>query len=255
MSEYTEVLKKLPKNLVIVLVVLAVLFIAFLLLYVVVYRDRPVEIWGIKLGERDDELRKQLVQARAENELRIAPETHAAALARLKEAESKISQLTKEAASRISPLNKDVDNLKVQLKQREEKASQLTKELEETSTTAGNARRDLQLAKEENQRLIARLNEMKKTLDSSDSTKKKLQFFAADLGVLARAGSGMSSNQGGVVEQYNNILKSLKNDLSNDSFIQNVQELDPSASWITLGPRLYNGSQQLKDYLEKTYLK
>ena len=69
MSEYTEVLKRLPKKLVIVLVVLAVLLTAFLLLYVVVYRDRPVEIWGIKLGERDDELRQQLQKARAEIEL------------------------------------------------------------------------------------------------------------------------------------------------------------------------------------------
>jgi myosin heavy subunit len=255
MSEYTETLKTLPKKVVTILAVLTVIFIGFLLLYVVVYRDRPVEIWGIKLGERDDELRKQLLKARADIESRIPPETHTAILSRLKETESKIAQLTKAGESRIFQLNKEIDNLKVQLRQSEDKVGQLTRDLNETSTTVGNARRDLQLAKEENQRLIARLNEMTKTLDSSDSTKKRLQFFAADLAGLARAGSGMSSNQGGVVEQYNNILKSLKNDLSNDSFIQGVQELDPSAVWITLGPRLYNGSQQLKDYLEKTYLK
>jgi DNA repair exonuclease SbcCD ATPase subunit len=240
--------------LVIVLVVLAVIFIGFLLSYVVVYRDRPVEIWGIKLGERDDELRKQLLKARAEIESRIAPETHAAVLARLKEAESKISQLTKEAESRISQLNKDVGNLKVELKQREDRASQLTKELEEAGTTVGNARQDLQVVKEENQKLIIQLSELKKELDSSRLIKKKIQAFADDLAVLAMFGH-ISSNQGGFVDQYNNILKSLKNELPNDFFIKSVQELDPNATGTTVGLKLANGSQQLKGYLDKTYLK
>ena len=245
MSEYTEVLKKLPKKLVIVLVVLTVLLIAFLLLYVVVYRDRPVEIWGIKLGERDDELRKQLQKARTENELRIAPETHAAALARLKEAESKISQL-----------NKDVGNLTVQLKQREDRASHLAKELEETNTTVGSARRDLQLAKEENQKLIVQLSELKKTLDSSRSvlTRKKIQAFVDDLDQLANL-KGVNSNQTGLFDQYNLILKSLKNEFANDFFIQSTQELDPNATGTTAGVRFSNASYQLKNYLEKAYLK
>jgi hypothetical protein len=245
MSEYTEVLKRLPKKLVIVLVVLAVLFIGFLLSYVVVYRDRPVEIWGIKLGERDDELRKQLLKARAEIELRIAPETHTAVLVRLKEAESKISQF-----------NKDVDNLKVQLKQREDRASQLTKELEETSTTVVNARRDLRLAKEENQKLIIQLSELKKTLDSSRLvlTRKKIQAFVDDLDELAKL-KGVSSNQGGLFDRYNLILKSLKNEFANDFFIQSMQEIDPNAMGTTVGVRFSNASYQLKNYLEKTYLK
>jgi hypothetical protein len=117
MSEYTETLKTLPKKVVTILAVLTVIFIGFLLLYVVVYRDRPVEIWGIKLGERDDELRKQLLKARADIESRIPPETHTAILSRLKETESKIAQLTKAGESRIFQLNKEIDNLKVQLRQ------------------------------------------------------------------------------------------------------------------------------------------
>jgi chromosome segregation ATPase len=256
MSEYTDVLKTLPKKLVIRVVVVTVIFIGFLLLYVVVYRDRPVEIWGIKLGERDEELRQQLQKAQAEMALKIAPETHAAVLARLKEAESKVSQLTKETESRISQLNKDVGNLKVQLKQREDRASQLTKELEETNMTLGNARRDLQLAKDENQKLIIQLSELKKELDSSRLilTKKKIQALADDLAVLAKFGA-ISSNQGGFVDQYNNVLKSLKNELPNDFFIKSVQELDPNAIGTTVGLKLANGSQQLNSYLEKTYLK
>jgi hypothetical protein len=245
MSEYTEVLKTLPKKYLIRVVVLAVIFIGLLLLYVVVYRDRPVEIWGIKLGERDDELRKQLVKARADIELKIAPETHAAVLARLKEAESRISQL-----------NKDVGNLKVQLKQREDRASQLSKELEENSITVRNARRDLQLAKEENQKLIIQLSELKKTLDSSRLvlTRKKIQAFVDDLDELAKL-KGVSGNQGGLFDQYNLILKSLKNEFANDFFIQSSQEIDPNATGTTAGVRFSNASYQLKNYLEKTYLK
>ena len=88
----------------------------------------------------------------------------------------------------------------------------------------------MQLAKEENQKLIVQLSDLTKALDSSRSvvTRKKIQAFADDLDqCLQITGAGVSSNQTGLFDQYNLILKSLKNEFANDFFIQSAQELRP----------------------------
>jgi archaellum component FlaC len=173
----------------------------------------------------------------------VAPEVYNAVTARLKDAEAKFSRA-----------NNQLDTLRLELKQSEGRVNQLSKEFDETKSTLGKAMRDLQSVKEENQKLSVQLAEMKKTLDASVFTRKKIQALVQELTRVEFA-RAFPRNSGGTVDLYNTILRSLKKELPNDFYVQDSKELDPSTDWAILAPILGNTSSQLKGYLETTYLK
>ena len=240
-----DFLKNIPTRWLIIFMQIGLLSVIVLVAYSVMFQNKPVELWGIKVGESTEALHKQLQKAQAEIESRVPSEKYNAVLAPLREAESKISQQSS-----------DIDNLKKQLKQREDKPSQLMKDLEETKAALGIARKELQLSKEENQKLIAQVNEMKKKDEPSFIFKKKIEAFSQQLSEIQKQGPNLNSyDQWAVVTSYNNILKSLKKDIPNDSYIQNTVELNTGGDWSYLRAAVTSGSSQLKNYLERTYLK
>lgn len=197
---------------------------------------------GIKVGERDDELRKQLLKAQAEIQARVTPEAHNVVLGERKGLEAKLSRA-----------NQDLDKLRTEIKENDGRVGQFSKELEEAKATLGKAMRDLQSAKDENHKLSLQINELKKTFDASVLTRKKIQAFVQE---LARVEFGKEfPREGGTIEGYNVILRSLKKELPNDSFVQTSKELDVSIDWRILAPMLGNTTSQMRGYLETTYLK
>jgi septal ring factor EnvC (AmiA/AmiB activator) len=133
----TEFLDKIPTKIVVALVLITFLFTSGLIAYAVIYQNNPVELFGIvKFGEGADDLCKRLVKLQAESELRIAPEVHHAALARLKEAEAKSSLP-----------NTEDSKLKGRLKERDNKIAELTKDLSEAMRTVEKLTKDLSEAR------------------------------------------------------------------------------------------------------------
>jgi len=250
-----EFWKIIPTKLLIALTLIAFIFIGGLIWYAVVYQNNPVEILGvIKLGERSDELRKQLLKARADIESRVAPETYNAVLSRLKEAESKISH----------PSNA-VDNLKAQLKQREDRINQLSKELAETRMALESVKRDLQLSRKDSQELTdqlnqLRLNEVNMRLEgvTGISKQKSIEAFSRQLSELAKEASGSvdSAKVSAIAYSYNEILVSLKKELPTDSYIQTAKTVNPEGQYVSsLATVLRTSIPQLRAYLEQRYLK
>jgi hypothetical protein len=94
----TDVLEKIPAKILIGIVLFVLGFMTLLITYAVAVQNRPIEIWGIKIGETDHELRARLRKIQAESD---SKELHLAALARLKEAESKASLPSPESSKLI----------------------------------------------------------------------------------------------------------------------------------------------------------
>jgi hypothetical protein len=172
----------------------------------------------------------------------VAPEPYKVVVAEKTALQAKLSRATNQ-----------LERLGVEFKESERKATQLSKELEEAKATLGKAMRELQPVKDENYKLSLQVNELKKTLDASVLTRKKIQAFVQE---LARVEFGKAfPREGGAIEGYNVILRSLKKELPNDSFVQNSKELDVNIEWGILAPMLGNTSSQLRGYLDTTYLK
>ncbi len=240
-----DFLKNIPTKWVTIFVLIGLLSVVVLVGYSVMFQNKPVELWGIKVGESTEDLRKQLQKAQDEIESRVPLEKHNSLLGRLKEAESRNSQRSSE-----------VDNLKIQFKQREDKINQLTKELEETKLALETTNRDLQLSRQEAQKLSAQLNEMKKKDYISPMVKKRLEAFSQQLSELEKQAISLDTQNGwALITSYNNILKSLRKEIPNDTYVQNASELKSEGSIFVLGPSLRTASSQLKYYLERAYLK
>lgn len=241
----TDFLEKIPTKWLILFAAAFLLFISVVVGYAVLFQNKSVDFFGlIKVGESLDDLRQQLDKAKAEINSRVPREEYNALIAKLKQTESKSSQGTS-----------DVNVLKVQFKQREDTITQITKEIEETKLALATAKRELQSARDQAQRIAAELDELKKKQVGS-IPQKKIQAFIQQLVSLEKEAPSMDGyNQTALVTSYNNMLKSLKKDLPNDTYIQGASELSPSSSWSYLGPALKLFSAQLKNYLEQTYLK
>jgi hypothetical protein len=147
----------------------------------------------------------------------------------------KYAQL-KEVKSKNSQLITDLDNLTKQSKQREVRPNQPSKELEEARTALAKATRQSQELEETKAALAARTqetNELKKKAEESSASainkKKVIESFVGQLSKLEKSVNVTAivdyNDLGSYIFTYNQIVRSLKKELPNDSYIEQIVEL------------------------------
>lgn len=240
---------RIPTKFLLTVTLAAFLFLCVLIWYAVIYKNTPVEIFGIvKFGERDDALRARLVKAQTDAETRIAPEVHNAVLAKLKDAESKTSGPKIEASK-----------LKLQVKEREDKIAELDKTLAQTKAGLDAARNDLLLSRKHSQELTSQVSELKKQVEETSliNKKKSVRGFVQQLYELEKSVGGSKDpyTAQAYARAYNEILTAVQKELPNDAYVQSTNPLSGLGTTESIEASSKNAFSRLRVYLEERYLK
>lgn len=247
---------KIPTKWLLFFLIIVISFVGF----AVVFQDKPLDLWGMKVGESNDQLRQQLLQARQDLESTVPIEKYQDAQTKLKQEASKNLQLVGERARLKKQLQQANAKLKaakgvtVEVRKLRTRAKQLTKQLEEIRSVLETTKRQLTSSIEQNRKLTVEVNKLNKAL--ALISKNKLRAYSQQLADLEKKASSVNRlNKAGLVTAFNTIVKSLKADLRQDSFVRNLSGINSKAPFIIIGPYLKNQSSQIRQYLNETYLK
>lgn len=277
----TDVLEKIPAKILIGIVLFVLVFMTLLITYSVAVQNRPIEIWGIKIGETDDELRARLRKVQAESDSKVSKEIHQNALNRLKEADSKIAPEVhqaalarlKEAESKASLPSPESSKLRSQLKERDDKIGELTKQLTESKRINEILAKDLADVKGKIEVVTVELHGSQKNFSEisrqhKDQTKKLEEMVSLEkrniLTGYIRQFEDLEKRSGTTIDdyielsyvrQFNDVLTALKKELPNDIYIQNVTPLWLTGNRHSFSSSLKSTGARIRVYLEQRYLK
>lgn len=149
--------RKVPKTVLVSLIVLLVVALVVVILYAVLVQNRPVDLWGLRLGQSVEELQTKLAAAEAELRGRVPAKLYEEAKERSAQAETRAQDLLREtdrlkrtavemqaaiqrasttsdllrrAETEVSQLRAEVANLTKRVKETESELSELRKKYE-----------------------------------------------------------------------------------------------------------------------------
>lgn len=249
-------LQKIPTKWLLFFLIIGVAIIGF----AVVVQDKHLDLWGVKIGQSNAQLRQELLQARKDLAFTVPIEKFQEAQTQLKEEASKNLQLTDE----LDRLKKEIQQAKaeskaakgasVEARRLRARIKQLTAELKEATLVLEATKGELTSSIGQSRKLAIELNKLKDAQVSI--SKNKLRAFFQQLAELeVKAFSVGPNNKAGFVTAFNSIVKSLKAELRQDSYVQTLSGINSKATFIEIAPYLRDQSSQIRKYLKETYLK
>lgn len=167
-----DLLEKVPGKVLVFIVVVICLWTATVLSFAVIFQKRPIEIWGIRLGESPEELRKKIIDAEDEMRKRVPSNLYDEVKTKASRAEAKVSEqsielerLRREVGSKEKSLKGEaVDrNLLNQLKHERE---ELSRELAESKKKLNEADAALITMREKHEAAVAQVKTLTNELKS-----------------------------------------------------------------------------------------